>query len=129
MTANTIFLFQVEEYVKELNSLESRRGRRPLDVNNVIYWFKNTRAAVKRAEMKARVTSATSMTSTLTSGGDKMPMTSSTGLFAATSNNNPTSLWPWFHNSRSGSLRQLNYLISTRKKREIRYLQCAKSKF
>ncbi len=43
---------QVEEYVRELNSQESRRGRRPLDVNNVIYWFKNTRAAVKRAEMK-----------------------------------------------------------------------------
>ena len=31
---------QVEEYVRELNSQESRRGRRPLDVNNVIYWFK-----------------------------------------------------------------------------------------
>ena len=111
--------------MKELNSLESRRGRRPLDVNNVIYWFKNTRAAVKRAEMKARVTSATSMTSTLTSGGDKMAsMTSSTGLFAATSNNNPTSLWPWFHNSRSGSLRQLNYdmiYYAREKNREITY--------
>ena len=110
--------------MKELNSLESRRGRRPLDVNNVIYWFKNTRAAVKRAEMKARVTSATSMTSTLTSGGDKMPMTSSTGLFASASNNNPTSLWPWFHNSRSGSLRQLNYdmiYYAREKNREITY--------
>ncbi|TRY72691.1 hypothetical protein TCAL_05396, partial [Tigriopus californicus] len=45
---------QVEEYVKELNALDSRRGRKSLDVNNVIYWFKNTRAAVKRAEMKSR---------------------------------------------------------------------------
>ena len=40
--------------MKELNSLDSRRGRRALDVNNVIYWFKNTRAAVKRTEMKNR---------------------------------------------------------------------------
>lgn len=44
----------MEGYVKELNSLEARRGRKPLDVNNVIYWFKNTRAAVKRTEMKTR---------------------------------------------------------------------------
>ncbi|KOX72496.1 DNA-binding protein SATB1 [Melipona quadrifasciata] len=29
---------------------ESRRGRKPLDVNNVVYWFKNARAAQKRAE-------------------------------------------------------------------------------
>lgn len=43
---------QVQEYVKELNSLESRRGRKPLDVNNVVYWFKNARAAHKRAEQK-----------------------------------------------------------------------------
>ena len=40
--------------MRELNSLEARRGRKPLDVNNVIYWFKNTRAAVKRTEMKTR---------------------------------------------------------------------------
>ena len=44
----------MEGYVRELNSLEARRGRKPLDVNNVIYWFKNTRAAVKRTEMKTR---------------------------------------------------------------------------
>lgn len=43
---------QVQEYVKELNSLESRKGRKPLDVNNVVYWFKNARAAHKRAELK-----------------------------------------------------------------------------
>ena len=42
---------QVEEYVAILNSLDSRRGKKPLDVNNVIYWFKNTRAAVKRAQV------------------------------------------------------------------------------
>ena len=34
---------QVEEYVAILNSLESRKGKKPLDINNVIYWFKNTR--------------------------------------------------------------------------------------
>ena len=43
---------QVEEYVSILNSLESRKGKKPLDINNVIYWFKNTRAAVKRAQAK-----------------------------------------------------------------------------
>ncbi|XP_021000719.1 homeobox protein dve-1 isoform X2 [Parasteatoda tepidariorum] len=43
---------QIQQYVRELNSLESRRGRKPLDVNNVVYWFKNARAAHKRAEQK-----------------------------------------------------------------------------
>ncbi|GIZ00036.1 uncharacterized protein CEXT_53141 [Caerostris extrusa] len=39
---------QIQQYVRELNSLESRRGRKPLDVNNVVYWFKNARAAHKK---------------------------------------------------------------------------------
>lgn len=43
---------QIQQYVRELNSLESRRGRKPLDVNNVVYWFKNARAAQKRAEIR-----------------------------------------------------------------------------
>jgi hypothetical protein len=43
---------QVQHYVDELNSLESRRGRKPLDSNNVVYWFKNARAAHKRQELK-----------------------------------------------------------------------------
>lgn len=43
---------QIQQYVKELNSLQSRRGRKPLDVNNVVYWFKNARAAQKRAETR-----------------------------------------------------------------------------
>lgn len=43
---------QIQRYVTELNSLESRRGRKPLDVNNVVYWFKNARAAQKRAETR-----------------------------------------------------------------------------
>ncbi|XP_015609209.1 uncharacterized protein LOC107274506 [Cephus cinctus] len=43
---------QIQHYVSELNSLESRRGRKPLDVNNVVYWFKNARAAQKRAETR-----------------------------------------------------------------------------
>ena len=100
---STIFVyhfFKVEEYVKELNALESRRGRRPLDVNNVIYWFKNTRAAVKRAEMKARVTT-TSMTSTLTSasGCEKVP--NSGNIFGSSPPSAHNSLWPWFHNTRT----------------------------
>jgi hypothetical protein len=52
----SIFVFvclsQIQQYVKELNSLESRRGRKPLDINNVVYWFKNARAAQKRAELR-----------------------------------------------------------------------------
>ena len=36
-------------YLGELNSLESRKGRRPLDLTNIIYWFKNARAAHRRA--------------------------------------------------------------------------------
>ncbi|XP_043470706.1 homeobox protein dve-1 [Leptopilina heterotoma] len=43
---------QIQHYVTELNSLESRRGRKPLDVHNVVYWFKNARAAQKRAETR-----------------------------------------------------------------------------
>ncbi|XP_075237468.1 SATB1_N and homeodomain domain-containing protein dve [Lycorma delicatula] len=46
---------QIQQYVKELNSLESRRGRKPLDVNNVVYWFKNARAAQKRAEVRSLI--------------------------------------------------------------------------
>nr|CAI5821095.1 unnamed protein product [Callosobruchus analis] len=47
---------QIQQYVKELNSLESRRGRKPLDINNVVYWFKNARAAQKRAEVRSVAT-------------------------------------------------------------------------
>ena len=40
---------QMVHYLNELNSLESRKGRRPLDLTNIIYWFKNARAAHRRA--------------------------------------------------------------------------------
>ena len=40
---------QMLHYLGELNSLESRKGRRPLDLTNIIYWFKNARAAHRRA--------------------------------------------------------------------------------
>ncbi|XP_055380026.1 putative uncharacterized protein DDB_G0282133 isoform X2 [Condylostylus longicornis] len=43
---------QIQSYVIQLNSLDSRRGRKPLDVNNVVYWFKNARAAQKRSEIR-----------------------------------------------------------------------------
>lgn len=45
---------QIQSYVLQLNSLDSRRGRKPLDVNNVVYWFKNARAAQKRAELRGQ---------------------------------------------------------------------------
>lgn len=41
---------QIQAYVVLLNALDSRRGRKPLDINNVVYWFKNARAAAKRTE-------------------------------------------------------------------------------
>lgn len=40
---------QMIRFLDELNSLESRKGRRPLDLTNIIYWFKNARAAHRRA--------------------------------------------------------------------------------
>ncbi|XP_061387003.1 uncharacterized protein LOC133321947 [Musca vetustissima] len=43
---------QMQAYVMQLNALGSRRGSKPLDLKNVIYWFKNARAALKRAEMR-----------------------------------------------------------------------------
>ena len=77
--------------MKELNSLESRRGRRPLDVNNVIYWFKNTRAAVKRAEMKARSSSA----GPGSSSDPTKPQLSAAGA--------PPNFWTWFGNPNNSS--------------------------
>jgi homeobox domain-containing protein len=47
-----VCLHKIHHYVSELNNLESRKGRKPLDVNNVVYWFKNARAAQKRAEVR-----------------------------------------------------------------------------
>ncbi|CAL1541982.1 unnamed protein product [Lymnaea stagnalis] len=40
---------QMMRFMQELNGLESRKGRRPLDLTNIIYWFKNARAAQRRA--------------------------------------------------------------------------------
>ncbi|XP_013402132.1 uncharacterized protein LOC106167804 [Lingula anatina] len=39
---------QMEAYVAKLNSLPTRYGKRPLDVTNIMYWFKNLRAARRR---------------------------------------------------------------------------------
>ena len=36
-------------YLEELNYLDARKERRPLDLTNIIYWFKNARAAHRRA--------------------------------------------------------------------------------
>ena len=53
-TINNIYLqfLQVEQYTDILNSAPSRMGRPKLDVHNIIYWFKNTRAALRRAETR-----------------------------------------------------------------------------
>lgn len=47
-----MLILQIQQYVRELNSLDCRKDRKPLDVNNVIYWFKNARAAQKRNELR-----------------------------------------------------------------------------
>ncbi|XP_065306363.1 homeobox protein dve-1 isoform X2 [Dermacentor albipictus] len=65
----------IQQYVRELNSLDSRRGRKPLDVNNVVYWFKNARAAHKRAELKLSSGVSTGATS-LGAVGDGGPASS-----------------------------------------------------
>lgn len=59
---------QIQTYVVQLNSLDSRRGRKPLDVNNVVYWFKNARAAQKRAETRGH-----NLSNGFTPGGLMMP--------------------------------------------------------
>ncbi|CAB4068105.1 unnamed protein product [Lepeophtheirus salmonis] len=89
---------QVEEFVKELNSLECRKGRKALDVNNVIYWFKNTRAAVKRAEMKSKqnpsIPQPTSIHPPVSSSSS-----SSNNNFLELRSNSPSTQssmhWPW----------------------------------
>ncbi len=40
---------QMLGYLHELNGLESRKGRKQLDLPNIIYWFKNARAAHRRS--------------------------------------------------------------------------------
>ena len=42
---------QMSSYVDELNNLPTRLGKK-LDISNIIYWFKNARAAYRRAKSK-----------------------------------------------------------------------------
>ena len=45
-------VLQVEQYTRLLNSAGCRAGRPKLDPHNIVYWFKNTRAALRRAETR-----------------------------------------------------------------------------
>lgn len=63
---------QIQQYVIQLNAIESRRGRKPLDVNNVVYWFKNARAAQKRAEMRGQLSNGFSPSGLMMSQPDYM---------------------------------------------------------
>ena len=45
-------VLQVEQYTRRLNSAGCRAGRPKLDPHNIVYWFKNTRAALRRAETR-----------------------------------------------------------------------------
>lgn len=76
---------QIQSYVLQLNSLDSRRGRKPLDVNNVVYWFKNARAAQKRAELRGQGI------------GNGFPSTNQTGkfFFSAKTISDYSILWKW----------------------------------
>lgn len=44
----------LQMYVRELNGLASRQSRKLLEVHNLCYWFKNARAAYKRAELRMK---------------------------------------------------------------------------
>lgn len=61
----------LQMYVKELNSLASRQSRKLLEVHNLCYWFKNARAAYKRAELRLKKGSANSAGSSATSHSDR----------------------------------------------------------
>ena len=50
---SVVYILKVEHYTNILNSAAGRAGRPKLDVHNIIYWFKNTRAALRRAEVRA----------------------------------------------------------------------------
>lgn len=76
----------IQQYVRELNSLDSRRGRKPLDVNNVVYWFKNARAAHKRAELKLFSTSAAHQASVASHGTGQGSATSDAAAIATAGN-------------------------------------------
>ncbi|KAK6167870.1 hypothetical protein SNE40_021801 [Patella caerulea] len=63
---------QMIGYMNQLNKLESRKGRRPLDLTNIIYWFKNARAAQRRAS-KAMDDSFENEENTDSNIGDNIP--------------------------------------------------------
>ena len=44
----TIIILQAEEYTCILNKMAYRQNKRKLEPSNIIYWFKNTRAATRR---------------------------------------------------------------------------------
>lgn len=65
---------QMVTYLNELNSLESRQDRKPLDLANIIYWFKNARAAVRR-QSRSMEEDGDNDTDTLSTGSpDDMPI-------------------------------------------------------
>ncbi len=53
LRATNSLLIQAEDYTGILNRLECRQAKRLLEPANIIYWFKNTRAAARRAEAKS----------------------------------------------------------------------------
>ena len=65
---------EVEHFTTILNSAPGRDGRPKLDVHNIIYWFKNTRAALRRAEIR-QMRSPTFNIDKLRSWMRKAPMT------------------------------------------------------
>lgn len=44
---------QMQYFMEELNVYRAGRNRKPLEINNIIYWFKNSRAAQKKYEQRA----------------------------------------------------------------------------
>ena len=44
----------MQYFMEELNVYRGGRNRKPLEINNIIYWFKNSRAAQKKFEQRAQ---------------------------------------------------------------------------
>ncbi|XP_037079211.1 uncharacterized protein LOC119100206 [Pollicipes pollicipes] len=45
---------QMQYFMEELNVYRGGRNRKPLEINNIVYWFKNSRAAQKKFEQRAQ---------------------------------------------------------------------------
>ena len=69
--------------------MDSRRGRKPLDVSNLVYWFKNARAAFKRAEVRNQNDACNADWSASSGGGGAGGATGGGGLTGSLGGSHP----------------------------------------